>query len=78
MANLDPNRTGHADSKRLGDDEPNDLAWAAAIAQVWAAELADSQQDIYTLEDGHPIEGGDVRPPHPRRQRTTAVGNDLV
>jgi hypothetical protein len=63
VANLDSDRTGHADTNGLGDDELDDLAWAAAIAQVWATDLADSRQDIYTPEDGHPTDDGGERPP---------------
>jgi hypothetical protein len=60
VANFD---SDPADSSCLGDDERDDLARAAAIAQVWTAALADARQDIYTPDDGHPTDGGDVRPP---------------
>ena len=29
-------------------------AWADGIANEWSAELSDTRQDIYTLEDGQP------------------------
>ena len=29
--------------------------WSQGIAHEWAAELADEREDIYTLEDGEPI-----------------------
>ena len=29
--------------------------WAAALAREWSAELKDSRQDIYTLDDGQPV-----------------------
>jgi len=31
--------------------------WAAGIAREWVDDLADPQQDIYTLEDGEPVTG---------------------
>jgi hypothetical protein len=30
-------------------------AWFVGIAHEWADDLADPQQDIYTLEDGEPV-----------------------
>jgi hypothetical protein len=30
-------------------------AWTAGIAQEWADELSDPDQDIYTLADGEPV-----------------------
>jgi hypothetical protein len=35
------------------DDAGN--TWAHGVAEEWAAELSDSRQDIYTLEDGQPL-----------------------
>lgn len=32
-------------------------AWHLAIAREWASELTDPREDIYTLEDGEPIDG---------------------
>lgn len=29
--------------------------WATGITQEWSAELNDSREDIYTLEDGQPV-----------------------
>ena len=37
-----------------GENEAGGL-WARGIAAEWAAELADPQQDIYTLDDGRPV-----------------------
>ena len=31
------------------------MAWARGIAAEWADELSDPRQDIYTLEDGQPL-----------------------
>ena len=30
--------------------------WTRGVAQEWAAELADEREDIYTLEDGKPVD----------------------
>jgi len=30
-------------------------AWTRGIAREWADELADSLEDIYTLDDGQPV-----------------------
>jgi len=30
-------------------------AWAAGVASEWSAELSDPNQDIYTLDDGQPV-----------------------
>lgn len=30
--------------------------WMQGIAHEWQAELADERQDIYTLEDGEPLD----------------------
>ena len=35
------------------DDEAD--RWTAGIAQEWADELGDTDQDIYTLADGEPV-----------------------
>ncbi len=32
-----------------------DEAWPQGIAHEWAAELADTREDIYTLADGEPV-----------------------
>jgi hypothetical protein len=31
------------------------LAWAGGISAEWSAELGDAAQDIYTLDDGQPL-----------------------
>lgn len=31
-------------------------SWARGVAREWAEELADPRQDIYTLEDGQPLD----------------------
>lgn len=33
-------------------------AWGKGIAREWADDLADPRQDIYTLEDGQPVDAG--------------------
>ena len=37
-----------------GEDEAGGL-WADGVASEWSAELSDSREDIYTLEDGQPV-----------------------
>ena len=31
-------------------------AWGSGVSREWLAELADAQQDIYTLDDGLPVD----------------------
>jgi hypothetical protein len=31
--------------------------WTCAVANEWAEELADTRQDLYTMEDGQPLDG---------------------
>jgi hypothetical protein len=38
------------------DDAAN--VWEAGIAREWSAELKDPREDIYTLEDGQPVNAG--------------------
>lgn len=40
----------------VADEDDAGTAWAQAIARDWTDELADPAQDIYTLEDGQPID----------------------
>ena len=39
----------------LPDEDDGGGTWANAFAKEWADELRDSRQDIYTLEDGQPV-----------------------
>ena len=39
----------------LPDEDEAGHAWTQGIAQEWAEELRDSRQDIYTIEDGQPV-----------------------
>jgi hypothetical protein len=41
----------------LPDDDEAGSAWVHGVAREWASELSDSQQDIYTLDDGQPVNG---------------------
>jgi hypothetical protein len=43
-------------SARPGEDEAG-TAWASGVAHEWSAELSDTREDIYTLDDGEPIHG---------------------
>ncbi len=40
-----------------GDENEFSDAWMKGIAHAWAAELNDPRDDIYTLEDGEPVDG---------------------
>ena len=37
-----------------GDDDAG-ASWAEGVASEWSAELSDSGEDIYTLDDGQPV-----------------------
>ncbi|MEQ1912720.1 MAG: hypothetical protein ABMA15_28150 [Vicinamibacterales bacterium] len=37
-----------------GEDEAGGV-WAQGIAEEWSAELQDAREDIYTLDDGQPV-----------------------
>lgn len=37
-----------------GEDEAGGM-WARGIAADWSAELQDAREDIYTLNDGQPV-----------------------
>ena len=36
--------------------DPADQAWEKGIAREWSQDLADSRQDIYSLDDGEPVD----------------------
>jgi len=36
------------------DEDDAGSAWAEGVATVWADELGDKRQDLYTLDDGQP------------------------
>jgi hypothetical protein len=35
---------------------PDEAEWMAGIAREWSDELSDERQDIYTLDDGEPLD----------------------
>ena len=37
-----------------GEDEAGGV-WADGVASEWSAELSDPREDIYTLDDGQPV-----------------------
>ena len=37
------------------EEDDTGAAWARGIAAEWADELRDARQDIYTLQDGRPV-----------------------
>jgi hypothetical protein len=40
----------------LPDEDSAGATWAAGIDSEWSTELSDPRQDIYTLEDGQPVD----------------------
>ena len=41
----------------LPEEDKAGAAWTQGIAQEWADELKDAREDIYTLQDGQPVNG---------------------
>jgi hypothetical protein len=39
----------------MPDEDETGLAWARGIFAEWSADLGDPNQDIYTLDDGQPV-----------------------
>jgi hypothetical protein len=39
----------------LPDEDEGGSAWVQGVTREWSDELQDSRQDIYTLEDGQPV-----------------------
>jgi hypothetical protein len=39
----------------LPEEDDGGVAWAHGISKEWADELQDPRQEIYTLEDGQPV-----------------------
>ena len=37
------------------EEDEAGLAWASGLRSEWSEELSDSTQDIYTVEDGRPV-----------------------
>lgn len=37
-------------------DDVSEMEWMTGISREWSAELSDPREDIYTLEDGAPID----------------------
>jgi hypothetical protein len=37
------------------EEEEAGRAWERGVAREWSEELRDPKEDIYTLEDGHPV-----------------------
>jgi hypothetical protein len=40
----------------LPDEDDSGIAWTQGVAKAWVDELADTRQDIYTVEDGQPLD----------------------
>ena len=39
----------------LPDEDDAGVVWSSGVAAEWSGDLKDSRQDIYTLEDGQPV-----------------------
>lgn len=39
----------------MPEEDQAGFAWAGGISSEWAAELSDPKQDIYSLDDGQPL-----------------------
>ena len=40
----------------IADEDDPGAAWPHGIAAEWSDELSDARQDIYTLDDGKPVD----------------------
>jgi hypothetical protein len=40
----------------IPEEDEAGAAWMQGIAREWAAELSDPREDIYSLEDGKPVD----------------------
>ena len=40
----------------MPEEDEAGLAWTRGISSEWSAELSDPQQDIYTHDDGQPVD----------------------
>jgi hypothetical protein len=39
----------------MPEEDEAGLAWAQGVPAEWSADLSDPNQDIYTLDDGQPV-----------------------
>lgn len=39
----------------LPDEDEGGIAWSQGVSSEWSDELQDSRQDLYTLDDGLPV-----------------------
>ena len=39
----------------LPGEDDGSIAWASGVTREWPNDLQDSRQDIYTLDDGQPV-----------------------
>ncbi len=40
----------------ISEEDEGGHAWAAGVSSEWSADLTDPAQDIYTLNDGQPVD----------------------
>ena len=50
----------------LPEEDDGGAAWAHGVAKEWADELRDARQDVYTLEDGQPVNARRMRSAKPK------------
>lgn len=50
------NRPKTSEHSGMAQGDPSPTEWSHFVALAWRDELADESQDIYTLEDGEPID----------------------
>lgn len=39
----------------VAEEDEAGMAWAAGLGSEWSEELNDPKQDVYTLDDGQPV-----------------------
>ena len=65
----------------MDDEDDAGACWERGVATEWAEDLADSRQDLYTSDDGEPVERGPSpesgpRPSNSESQRTNRTRSD--
>jgi hypothetical protein len=45
----------HSGDRAARNEDETGTRWGAGLAREWSAELSDSREDVYTLEDGQPL-----------------------
>jgi hypothetical protein len=45
----------------LPEEDEGGVAWGRGVANEWSDEMRDARQDIYSLQDGQPVNGNTQR-----------------